>query len=251
MVYQSVGTGRVAGSHPDLLHAKTGVKSLQMGFALHTGANDQQRSVAARCQLLCRQQRHRCRAPRCHGGSVKQRDALTGLDVKHHDVTLDGGQAALGIAGDEADELGDRHAGVGCRHHKQTATAVQGLHNARRHVHASVLQQGFDFLGVEIIGSSARVAVSGGRFVTLAQVAGRVARAAQPALPPEVERLTVEWHRVGVPIARLRRTPAGTTVVDGPLGTYEMFEWMDGERWSQRVAEAAAMGAVWFSRIAA
>jgi hypothetical protein len=64
-------------------------------------------------------------------------------------------------------------------------------------------EQGFDFLGVEIIGSSARVAVSGGRFVTLAQVAGRVARAAQPALPPEVERLTVEWHRVGVPIARL------------------------------------------------
>ena len=47
----------------------------------------------------------------------------------------------------------------------------------------------------------------------------------------------------GVPIARLRRSPAGTTVVDGPLGTYEMFDWVDGERWSQRVAEAAAMGA--------
>jgi Ser/Thr protein kinase RdoA (MazF antagonist) len=47
----------------------------------------------------------------------------------------------------------------------------------------------------------------------------------------------------GVPIARLRRTPDGTTAVDGPLGTYEMFEWVDGERWSQRVAEAAAMGA--------
>lgn len=47
----------------------------------------------------------------------------------------------------------------------------------------------------------------------------------------------------GVPIARLRRTPDGTTAVGGPLGTYEMFEWVDGERWSQRVAEAAAMGA--------
>ena len=47
----------------------------------------------------------------------------------------------------------------------------------------------------------------------------------------------------GVPVARLRRSPAGTTVVDGPLGTYEMFEWVDGERWSQRVVEAAAMGA--------
>ena len=47
----------------------------------------------------------------------------------------------------------------------------------------------------------------------------------------------------GVPVPRLVRTPIGTTAVVGPLGTYELFEWVDGARWTQRLAEAAAIGA--------
>ncbi|RLS47021.1 MAG: hypothetical protein DWH86_01395 [Planctomycetota bacterium] len=47
----------------------------------------------------------------------------------------------------------------------------------------------------------------------------------------------------GVPVPRLVRTASGTTAVVGPLGTYELFEWVDGTRWSQQLVEAAAMGA--------
>ncbi|MDO9711664.1 YjbH domain-containing protein [Paracraurococcus lichenis] len=62
---------------------------------------------------------------------------------------------------------------------------------------------GFRPLGIEVAGAEARIAVEGGRFPTLAQVAGRVVRAAQPHLPPEVERIEVAWHRFGAPVARL------------------------------------------------
>jgi hypothetical protein len=62
---------------------------------------------------------------------------------------------------------------------------------------------GFQPLGLEITGGLARIAVGGGRFPTLAQAAGRVARLAQPHLPPEVERIEIAWHRAGAPVARL------------------------------------------------
>ncbi|WP_232479155.1 YjbH domain-containing protein [Roseomonas rosulenta] len=54
-----------------------------------------------------------------------------------------------------------------------------------------------------IEGDEARIAVSGGPFRTLAQVAGRVARAVQPVLPRQVERVVIAWSREGVEIARL------------------------------------------------
>ena len=56
---------------------------------------------------------------------------------------------------------------------------------------------------VEVAGDEARVAVEGGRYATLAQATGRVSRAVQPHLPPEVERLRLEWRRQGVTVARL------------------------------------------------
>ena len=62
---------------------------------------------------------------------------------------------------------------------------------------------GFRPLGAGIHGAEARIAVEGGRFPTLAQAAGRAARAAQPHLPPEVERIAIAWHRTGAPVARL------------------------------------------------
>jgi hypothetical protein len=54
-----------------------------------------------------------------------------------------------------------------------------------------------------IEGEEARIAVSGGPFRTLAQVAGRVVRAVQPVLPRQVERIVIAWSRDGLEIARL------------------------------------------------
>ena len=71
------------------------------------------------------------------------------------------------------------------------------------HLDTALRAAGFHPLGALLAGPEALVAVGDGRFPTLAQVAGRVARIAQPLLPPEVERLAVEWHRAGLPIARL------------------------------------------------
>ncbi|MBL6455425.1 YjbH domain-containing protein [Belnapia sp. T6] len=68
---------------------------------------------------------------------------------------------------------------------------------------AALRAAGFRPLAIEVAGAEARVAVAGGRYPTLARVAGRVARAVQGALPPDVERIAVEWHRAGLPIARL------------------------------------------------
>lgn len=70
-------------------------------------------------------------------------------------------------------------------------------------VAAALRRAGFRPLAVRLAGEEAVIAVAGGRFPTLAQVAGRVVRAVQPVLPAEVERLAVEWHRAGLPIARL------------------------------------------------
>ena len=68
---------------------------------------------------------------------------------------------------------------------------------------AALRRAGFRPLLVALSGAEALVAVEGGRQPTLAQVAGRVARAVQPALPAEVERLRIEWHRAGAPVAGL------------------------------------------------
>jgi len=68
---------------------------------------------------------------------------------------------------------------------------------------AALRAAGFRPVAVDVSGDEARVTVEGGRYATLAQVAGRIARAAQPHLPPEVERLRLEWRRQGVTVARL------------------------------------------------
>lgn len=70
-------------------------------------------------------------------------------------------------------------------------------------VFAALRQAGFHPLGYEVVGREARVLVGEGPYTRLAQVAGRVARAVQPLLPAEVERVRVAWHRQGVPVAQL------------------------------------------------
>ncbi len=68
---------------------------------------------------------------------------------------------------------------------------------------AALREAGFRPVQVSVAGDEARIVVEGGRYATLAQVAGRVSRAAQSHLPPEVERLRLEWRRQGVTVARL------------------------------------------------
>ena len=68
---------------------------------------------------------------------------------------------------------------------------------------AALRRAGFRPLGFAVQGAEARVQVTGGRFRRLSQVAGRVARALQPVLPPQVETLRVEWRRQGAVLARL------------------------------------------------
>ena len=68
---------------------------------------------------------------------------------------------------------------------------------------AALRAAGFRPVQAAIAGEEARITVEGGRYATLAQTAGRVARAVQPHLPPEVERLRLEWRRQGVTVARL------------------------------------------------
>ncbi len=70
-------------------------------------------------------------------------------------------------------------------------------------VRAALRTAGFRPVGLDLDGAEARIAVEGGRYATLAQVAGRVARAVQPLLPAPVERLRIEWFRQGVQVAQL------------------------------------------------
>ena len=62
---------------------------------------------------------------------------------------------------------------------------------------------GFVPLALDLRGEEASISVTGGQFRTLAQVTGRVMRAAQPHLPPDIERIRLVWERDGVVVARL------------------------------------------------
>jgi hypothetical protein len=70
-------------------------------------------------------------------------------------------------------------------------------------IETALRRAGFRPVAIIQEGEEVRIAVAGGRHRTLAQTAGRAARAVQGALPPEVERIAVEWHRAGLPVARL------------------------------------------------
>ncbi len=70
-------------------------------------------------------------------------------------------------------------------------------------IEAALRRAGFRPIAIIRQGEEVRIAVAGGRYRTFARTAGRVARAVQGTLPPEVERIAVEWHRAGLPVARL------------------------------------------------
>ena len=70
-------------------------------------------------------------------------------------------------------------------------------------VFAALREAGFQPRAFALEGEEARIAIAGGRFRTLAQTAGRVLRAVQPVLPPEIERVVIAWYREGLEIARL------------------------------------------------
>ncbi len=68
---------------------------------------------------------------------------------------------------------------------------------------AALREAGLSPRALAIEGEEARIAVGDGPYRTLAQVAGRVVRAAQPLLPRQVERVVVSWSLAGVEIARV------------------------------------------------
>ncbi len=70
-------------------------------------------------------------------------------------------------------------------------------------VAAALRAIGFRPVRIRIEGQVARIAVAGGRQRTLARAAGRMLRAAQPHLPPGVERIVFSWRQAGVEVARL------------------------------------------------
>ena len=80
--------------------------------------------------------------------------------------------------------------------------ATQNAQVARR-LFPALREASFLPISLDLRGDEAHIAVSGGRYRTLAQVTSRVVRAAQPHLPPQIERMRVIWERDGVVIARL------------------------------------------------
>lgn len=80
--------------------------------------------------------------------------------------------------------------------------ATQNAQVARR-LFPALRAAGFLPISLDLRGDEAHIAVSGGRYRTLAQVTSRLVRAGQPHLPPQIERIRVIWERDGVVIARL------------------------------------------------
>ncbi|MFT8244967.1 YjbH domain-containing protein [Roseomonas sp. BN140053] len=68
---------------------------------------------------------------------------------------------------------------------------------------AALTAAGFRPLAVALDGAEARIAVADGPFRTLAQVAARVARAAEPILPPQARALRVSWWLGGAEVAQV------------------------------------------------
>lgn len=68
---------------------------------------------------------------------------------------------------------------------------------------AALAAAGFRPLSVAVDGAAAEIAVADGRFRTMGQVMGRVARAVQPLLPGEVELIRVSWWQAGAEVARI------------------------------------------------
>lgn len=84
-------------------------------------------------------------------------------------------------------------------------TQGEATRNAQvaRRLFPALREAGFLPITLDLRGEEARLTVSGGRYRTLAQVTSRVVRAAQPHLPPEIERIRLSWERDGAVVARL------------------------------------------------
>ncbi len=80
---------------------------------------------------------------------------------------------------------------------------------------------GFTPIALDITGAEARINVSGGPHRTLAQATARVVRAAQPHLPPEVERIRLLWEHDGAITARLVTLRAGFEALARHRGSAE------------------------------
>ena len=135
MLHQCVCAGLAERSHPHFFHAQALCKRFQMRAALHTGANDQQLAIRVWRQQLRGQQRHRSGATRRHRRSIQHAQTFAIDGIKNHHIALNRRQLTRGIVSDKGDQLGDGELLVRSGHDKQTAAAVQGLHQAWRHIH--------------------------------------------------------------------------------------------------------------------
>ncbi len=90
---------------------------------------------------------------------------------------------------------------------------------------AALRAAGFRPLLVSVEGEVARIAVAGGPFRTLAQATGRVLRAVQPHLPPQVERVQLSWRQAGVEVARLTIPRRAMEMAALGMGSAEELFW--------------------------
>lgn len=97
--------------------------------------------------------------------------------------------------------------------------------DAERATMEALRAAGFRPVAVHIAGQEARIAVAGGRQRTLAEAAGRVLRAVQPHLPPEVEKITLSWRQQGVEVARLSLPRATMEGAARGAGSAEEMFW--------------------------
>jgi hypothetical protein len=99
---------------------------------------------------------------------------------------------------------------------------------------AALRQAGFRPVAFRIEGATARIAVADGRQRRLAHAVGRVLRAVQAHLPPEVERIVISWRQSGVEVARLALPRAAMeAAMRGQGSAEEMF-------WSSELSAAGA-----------
>ncbi|MCX7373831.1 MAG: YjbH domain-containing protein [Alphaproteobacteria bacterium] len=102
---------------------------------------------------------------------------------------------------------------------------------------------GLQPVALEIRGVEAVLTVGGQRYRTMPQMAGRLARAAQPHLPSEVERIRLVWEQEGVVIGRLVAPRAGFEAAQNWLGSAE--EIFAGAQVLPAASEAGGVRTAW------
>jgi len=117
------------------------------------------------------------------------------------------------------------------------AAPTSGEEAQARAIFAALSEAGFRPLAFREEGAVAEIALSGGRFRTLPEIASRVLRATQPFLPPEVGMLRLRLWRAGAEVAVLE-VPRGA-LEDAASGRGSPEEAWSGSRLLPATGEIA------------